>query len=109
MFGVVLLWVAGTGVASHIAAICQDGGIGMEKGPPPPIVAQNQSLPGPKKRSVFGLLHQLHDGETFGPVGAVISLAGGIALLFFAGSGLWTYFDMSRRRRRANKTALFWD
>lgn len=109
-FGIVLLWVAATGVASHVAVIYQDGGIAVEKRGPPGQAAVVTGQPAPQRRSpsVVGFLHHLHSGETFGPVGVVISLLGGIALLFFAGSGLWMYIDMFRRRRKAQKSGVFW-
>ena len=48
----------------------------------------------------LGFLHHIHSGEQFGPVGVVISLASGLALLFFAFSGLWMYIYMFTRRAR---------
>jgi uncharacterized iron-regulated membrane protein len=47
-----------------------------------------------------GFLHHIHSGEEFGPVGVVISLMSGLALLFFAFSGLWMYVYMFTRRAR---------
>ena len=106
-FGVILLWMAGTGVATHVAAIWQDGGIAVEKGPPPK--AMLGAAPAPQKPNIVGFLHHLHSGEEFGPVGVVASLLGGVALLFFVVSGLWMYIDMFRRRRKADKGGIFWD
>ena len=61
-------------------------------------------------RSVVGLLHHLHSGESFGPAGVVISTLSGLALLFFAFSGLWMYIRMwSHRRTRNHKPAWFWN
>lgn len=106
VFGVVLLWLAATGVASHVAAIWQDGGIAVEKGPPPKATI-GQS-PAQRKPSIVGFLHHLHSGEEFGPVGVLVSLAGGLALLFFTISGMWMYIDMFRRRKSAKKHGIFW-
>ena len=48
----------------------------------------------------LGFLHKIHSGEQFGPVGVIVSLASGLALLFFAFSGLWMYVYMFTRRAR---------
>ena len=61
-----------------------------------------------------GLLHHLHSGESFGPVGTIVSIMSGLALMFFSFSGLWLYIQMWRGRlaRRTGKTVrggkLFW-
>lgn len=56
-----------------------------------------------------GLLHHLHSGESFGPLGTLISLMSGLAMVFFAGSGLWMYVQMWRgRNERALKPGWFW-
>jgi len=42
-------------------------------------------------------------------LGTAISLLSGIALLFFAGSGVWLYLQMWRNRKaRALKPGWFW-
>ena len=58
----------------------------------------------------LGLLHHLHSGEQFGPAGVILSMASGVALLFFAFSGLWMYIQMYRRRahRHHHPRSLFW-
>jgi uncharacterized iron-regulated membrane protein len=48
----------------------------------------------------------LHSGESLGPVGIALNLAGGLALLFFAGSGFWMYLSMALRLRRGRRTRL---
>ena len=45
-----------------------------------------------------GYLHHLHSGEEFGPVGVIISMLSGLALFFFAASGLYLYIQMYRGR-----------
>lgn len=56
-----------------------------------------------------GLLHHLHSGEQFGPVGVIVSILSGCALLFFAISGLVMYVNMfSARSRRARQTGGKW-
>ena len=58
----------------------------------------------------LGFLHHLHSGEQFGPAGVILSMASGLALLFFAFSGLWMYLQMYRRRlhRQSHPKRLFW-
>ncbi len=58
----------------------------------------------------IGYLHHLHSGEEFGPVGVIISLLSGLALIFFAISGLYMYIQMFRRRahRASHPRKLFW-
>jgi hypothetical protein len=122
IFGAFLLFIAVTGVASHIAAMVAQGSIfeneREERGPPaaegakagaePGAAAQARPAPNPKRKLV-GFLHHLHSGEEFGPVGIVISLLSGIAMIFFSISGLWMYFQMLTRRGKADKKGLFWD
>ena len=56
-----------------------------------------------------GFLHHIHSGEQFGPVGVVISILSGLALVFFAFSGLWMYIRMwSHRRAKHHKPGWFW-
>lgn len=55
-----------------------------------------------------GYLHHIHSGEEFGPVGIIISMVSGLALIFFAISGLWMYLQMFRARARGGMKGLFW-
>lgn len=56
-----------------------------------------------------GYLHHLHSGEEFGPAGVVISIMSGLALVFFAFSGLWMYISMWRgRSAKSLKPGWFW-
>ena len=56
-----------------------------------------------------GFLHHIHSGEQFGPVGVVLSILSGLALVFFAFSGLWMYIRMfSHRRANNHKPGWFW-
>ena len=85
-FGIFLLWIAVTGVLSQIVPIVQRGG------------------------SIVGLLHHLHSGESFGPLGTIIATLSGLAMVFFAFSGLWLYIDMWRNRSsRSLKPGWFWE
>jgi uncharacterized iron-regulated membrane protein len=55
------------------------------------------------------LLHHLHSGESFGPIGTVISILSGFALIFFAISGMWMYVQMFRRRSASpGRSRFFW-
>lgn len=118
VFGLFLLWIAVTGVLSHISTF------GPTPTPTPAQLAAQTPPPGfvcpegwrctpPRLTSglgsLTGVFHHLHSGEQFGPVGVFISLMSGCALIFFAVSGLWMYAQMLSRRRRAGRRALFWD
>ena len=63
----------------------------------PRVPAGCRPKPPPGQWNV-GFLHHIHSGEQFGPVGVVISLLSGLALVFFAFSGLWMYIRMWRDR-----------
>ena len=55
------------------------------------------------------LIKHLHAGQPFGPVGTLLSVLSAMALVFFAGSGLWLYGMMWRHRaRRGVKPGWFW-
>jgi uncharacterized iron-regulated membrane protein len=121
IFGAFLLFIAVTGVASHLAAMYAQGSV-FEKEERKPEKAQSpQASAGaavaaePKreqrnpKRKWVGFFHHLHSGETFGPVGVIISLLSGFAMIFFSFSGLWLYFQMFVRRRKLGKPEMFWD
>jgi len=104
-FGVFMLWMAVTGVLSQIVPLTQKSG--PEAGAPasisklqPDFVCPKDVMCRPKNKgpSVVGLLHHLHSGEQFGPVGVVISTLTGFALIFFSISGLWLYIQMWRFR-----------
>jgi uncharacterized iron-regulated membrane protein len=120
-FGVFLLWIAATGVLSQVGEIVNNGGLGedsheqAERAAPDvpagfvcPETMNCRPKP-PKDQWNVGLLHHLHSGESFGPLGTVISLLSGIALLFFAFSGLWMYVQMWRNRKDRSLTpGWFW-
>jgi hypothetical protein len=121
IFGAFLLFIAVTGVLSHVAAMYAQGSIFEQeekenaKAPVTQTSAKTdapqaaQETPRNPKRKLVGLLHHLHSGEYFGPVGVVISLLSGIAMIFFSFSGLWIYYQMFVRRRKLGKAELFWD
>lgn len=111
-FGVFMLWVSVTGVLSQIVPLTQSrpGGPESRKGAP---MAMSKLQPGfvcpadvtcrpqaPRGGgSIVGLLHNLHSGESFGPLGVLISTLTGLALIFFSFSGLWLYIQMWRNRK----------
>lgn len=107
-FGVFMLWMAVTGVLSQIVPLTQ-GKPGAQQGAPAPIsklqpdfVCPQDVMCRPKQKggqSIVGLLHHLHSGETFGPVGVLISTLTGFALIFFSISGIWLYVQMWRFRK----------
>lgn len=112
LFGVFLLFIATTGVMSQFAAMVAEG---EPKGVAPAGFVCPESMtcrpkPDPNGAQAWvGWLHHLHSGEEFGSVGVWISIFSGIALLFFAFSGLWMYLRMwGERRQRSLKPGWFW-
>ncbi|MCW2370429.1 PepSY-associated TM helix domain-containing protein [Sphingobium sp. B11D3D] len=133
--GLFMLFIALTGLGSHFAAMVARGSVfeTEERGAPSaaqaPVAAQKaapsagapaappaaqaaaqpatQSAPNPARKLV-GLFHHLHSGEFFGPVGVIISLLSGFALVFFAISGMWMYVQMFRNRLSRGRRDIFW-
>ena len=123
LFGVFLLWISATGVLSQIGSIVNQGGLVEKERPvlaaPPgftcPETMSCRAKPTQPPAWNVGLLHHLHSGESFGPVGTIISLLSGLALFFFAFSGLWMYVQMWRGRlarveqgKKVRGGKLFW-
>jgi hypothetical protein len=115
VFGVVLLWIATTGVMSHFAAMVAEGQPQAQAAPPPGFACPEgwtcRPKPAPDSaRAWVGFLHHLHSGEEFGPAGTWIAIAAGLALVFFSVSGLWLYVQMWRARKaRAQQPGWFWN
>ncbi|MCW2412998.1 MULTISPECIES: PepSY domain-containing protein [unclassified Sphingobium] len=133
--GLFMLFIALTGLGSHFAAMVARGSVfeTEERGAPPaaqaPVATQKagpsagapgappaaqqaaqpatQAAPNPARKLV-GLFHHLHSGEFFGPVGVIISLLSGFALVFFAISGMWMYVQMFRNRLSRGRRDIFW-
>ena len=122
-FGIFLLWIAITGTLSQVVPLMSGGG--DRDGPPKAAAAATAGAPAkpdfvcppdymcrPKPKggkSIVGLLHDLHSGESFGPLGVLISTLSGFAMIFFSFSGLWMYIQMWRNRKeRALKPGWFW-
>ncbi len=127
LFGAFLLFIAVTGVLSHVTAMVARGSVfeneeqeraeqAKESAATSPMIKEENKGKKPAterkrdpKRKLVGLMHHLHSGEYFGPVGIVISLLSGVAMIFFSFSGLWMYFQMFVRRRKLGKPEIFWD
>lgn len=118
VFGAFLLFIAVTGVASHVAAMVARGSVFEQEereaaartpdAAVAPAVIEAKPKPDPKRKLV-GLLHHLHSGKWFGPVGVIVSLLSGLAMIFFSFSGLWLYFQMYVRRRTLGRPEPFWE
>ena len=117
IFGLVLLWIAVTGMLSQVVHVV----LGATQ-PKPAMAAAAQPAfvcppdytcrPKPKPgepRSIVGTLHHLHSGESFGPVGVAVFTLAGFAMIFFAFSGMWLYVQMwQNRKERSLKPGWFW-
>lgn len=115
-FGVFMLWIAATGLLSQAADLwpASESPALAQVAPPkgwecPPDWSCRPPNTDTGIRSLKGFFHHLHSGEEFGPVGQAISVLSGVALLFFAFSGLWMYVQMWRERAaRKARRRWFW-
>lgn len=118
VFGVVLLWIAVTGMLSQVVPLYLDAtkssapAVAAADKPafvcPPDYMCRPKPKPG-DPRGIIGTLHHLHSGESFGPVGVAIFTFAGFAMVFFAFSGLWLYVQMwQNRKQRSLKPGVFW-
>ena len=122
LFGAFLLWIAVTGVLTQAAPLLAGDGQRPDKaqvsggqmaGAPAGFVCPETMTCRPKNRgkagNLKGFLQHLHSGESFGPVGTAISVLSGLAMIFFAFSGLWMYIQMWRNRHSRGLTpGWFW-
>ena len=119
IFGIFMIWIAATGILNHLIEWIPGGREGPPPGPPHSAVDPNFTCPSDMicfarqppsgGRALLGFMHRLHSGEAFGPVGAIVSFLSGVALLFFAFSGLWMYIQLWRNRKsRSLKPRWFW-
>ena len=122
LFGIFLLWIAVTGVLSQIVPLVQRGGFENEaqekaqraaafaRAAPPGFVCPETLTCQPKRKggSIVGLLHHLHSGEEFGPLGTIVATLSGLAMVFFSFSGLWLYIQMWRQRKDRALTPRWW-
>lgn len=114
-FGIFMLWIAVTGVLSQIADLWPASAPEQAAAAPPPgfQCPEGWRCMPPRAqegiRSMIGLFHHLHSGETFGPLGIAISVLSGLALIFFSISGIWLYVQMWRfRKDRRLAPRWFW-
>ena len=116
LFGILILFIATTGLLSHVGSLVNDAR--QASAPPPAIPAgfvcpetmNCRPKPQPGGWNV-GYLHHLHSGEEFGPLGTALAMLSGVALLFFALSGLWMYLQMFSARGRSSSRRggrFFW-
>ncbi|MEQ7873851.1 PepSY domain-containing protein [Sphingomonas sp. ASV193] len=115
VFGILLIWIAATGVAMQALELFADddhdsppAATAAREGRPPGAAPAPAATGGPvapaarPKRTPMQELHHtlqhLHSGEAIGPVGLWLSFLAGLALLFFAASGLYMYIQMYRGR-----------
>ena len=87
LFGLLILFVAVTGVMSHFAAIVAEGERPAQAAAPAGLVCPDTMPCRPKPvpggaRSRVGYLHHLHSGEEFDPIGTALAIASGLALIF---------------------------
>ena len=119
VFGVFGLWITITGILSQAPVLGDivSGEQGRPQAEPaaPAGFSCPESMTCRPKRSEkasllnVGLIHQLHSGEKFGPLGTIVMSLTGLAMLFFAFSGLWMYIAMWRNRAaRDLKPGWYW-
>ena len=103
--GLVMLLIAATGLILHVQLIQSP----PQRGGPPPG-AGGMAPPPPSGDIAFHkFIMSLHTGDFLGPWGKYLFMAAGVALLFFAASGLWMYIDMFRRRVAQGRKSWFWN
>ena len=129
LFGLLILFIAVTGLLSQIGSLVNNNGFedeareaGERQAAATTAAAATPAFACPADMNCrpkrvakpgewdVGFLHHIHSGEQFGPVGVILSLLSGIALIFFAFSGLWMYIQMFRRRahRASHPKKIFW-
>ncbi|WP_294204730.1 hypothetical protein [uncultured Sphingomonas sp.] len=91
-FALLLLLLAATGLATQATDLLDS--------PAPSVAMAANPAPTSTMKSWNRWFKHIHSGETLGPVGIALNIGGGVALLFFAGSGFWMYLTMWLNRRR---------
>jgi PepSY-associated TM region len=97
LFGLFILWIAATGVVVGAGRLYASGESERAR-PTATAPAPAQRPPQSPTRQFIHFVTELHSGEQFGLAGQLISLVSGLALVFFAVSGLWMYLQMARGR-----------
>jgi hypothetical protein len=111
VFGVFLVWIAVTGVLSQVVPWFVPRPQPAASAVPAGFVCPEMLTCRPKGggRSIVSLLHDLHSGASFGPIGTFIATLSGFAMVFFSISGIWMYVQMWRNRAsRGAKPGWFW-
>ena len=128
IFGLFILFIAVTGVVTQGARLYASGEqerarTSQASAPAPKIGegAETDEAEAPKAtpaarapqsplKQFTHFVTELHSGEEFGIVGQLVSIVSGLALIFFAFSGLWMYIQMFRRRshRHSHPKRIFW-
>ena len=112
--GLFILWIAVTGVLTQGARLYASGEQerAAAAGTAPAVQAPAPEARPPQTplRQFTHFVTELHSGEEFGLAGQLISLVSGLALVFFAVSGMWMYVQMFTRRghRHSHPRRLFW-
>jgi uncharacterized iron-regulated membrane protein len=112
IFGLFILWIAATGVITQGARLYSASQLHPAASAPAPAARPPEAARPPQSplKKFVHFVTELHSGEQFGIVGQLISLVAGLALIFFAISGMWMYLQMFRRRahRHSHPRRLFW-
>ena len=111
--GIFILWIAVTGVVTQGARLYASGEQERAAAAGAAPVAQAPAAPRPPQTPLRKFTHfvtELHSGEEFGIAGQLVSMVAGLALIFFAVSGMWMYIQMYRRRahRHSHPRRIFW-
>ena len=101
--GLFLLWISATGVLGQVGAYVNRSAAAQAPpaAAPPGFTCPETMTCRPKPRPGawnVGAIHHLHSGESFGLVGQLVSTLCGLALFFFAISGLTMYVQLYRGR-----------
>lgn len=104
VFGVLALFIVTTGLMSHAAEFVAEAERAPAAAAPAGFICPESMTCRPKPdpnsaRAWQSWLHHVHSGEEFGAVGKALAILTGLALFFFAGSGLWMYLQMWRGRQ----------
>ena len=121
IFGLFILFIAVTGVVTQGARLYASGEQERARAAQPfaaapaatAPVAKAPEAPRPPQTPLKQFTHfvtELHSGEEFGLAGQLVSMVAGLALIFFAFSGMWMYIQMYRRRshRHSHPRRIFW-
>jgi uncharacterized iron-regulated membrane protein len=110
VFGILILWIAATGAITQAARIYTSGERTAASAATAKTAPEAPRPPQSPARQFVHFITDLHSGERFGVAGQLVSLVSGLALLFFAFSGMWMYVQMFRARSRRERAEhpVFW-